>query len=255
MTKKFFNIIAVAAVLLATGCKKDDSYKANFTTYSSGDDALLKFIYASAYPANPSVQLSIDDVRVSSLITGRTPFPGGGYNTNGANWPDYLRVEPGTRNVKVSIPKKNTNVDSVVLFTSDITVAAGVRHTASIMDTFTKTKIVVVEDNISKPAANRIRYRFVNLIPNSNPLNLYYGGVLMATGIAYNTPGVVFEMPVPAINTSSWTIREVGGTTDLATYASVNTLTTQRVFTAFAMGYKGSSVTATRPYISFSINL
>ncbi len=256
MKKISINIVAALAILL-TGCEKSTDYNATF--YEPGaSDARLKVIYASAYALNPLVQLSIDDVRVSGLITGRTPFPGGGYNTAGSSFPDYIVVAPGSRKFTVAIPKKNTNVDSVVLFTTQIMLEAGKNQTLNISDTLTKTKALLVTDFVEKPAPRTVKYRFVNLMPNVPLLDLYYGTTRVATGIAYNTPGVIFSMPVPAVNNLNWAIRETGTTatsTALAVYASASTVVTQRMFTAFAMGYKPSNLIATlRPYISFTIN-
>lgn len=253
--KKILITASIAALGFAfAGCEKSKDYKAPFVR-TGADDALLKVIYASAYSANPSVQISIDDVRVSGLITGRTPFPGGGYNTAGSNFPDYMVVAPGSRKLSIAIPKKGTNVDSIVFYTTQIELRARGNHTLNVMDTLTKTKSVLVEDTVALPAPGTVKYRFINLMPNAPKLDLYYGTVRVATGIEYNTPGVVFVMPFQAA--SSWNIRETGTSptsTVLATYPTGSTMTDQRMFTAFAMGYKGSTSANLKPYISFSIN-
>lgn len=254
MKNKFINAIAVSMVLLLAGCEKSDDYKAEFQHTSPGD-ALLKVIYASAYTSNPSVQLSIDDVRVSGLLVGRTPFPGGGYNTIGSNFPDYLVLKPGAKKLTIAIPKKGTNVDSVVLYTTQLNLSPGENHTLNIMDTFTRTKSLLVVDELELPRNNTVKYRFVNLMPNVPKIDLYYGTTRVAADVAYNTPGIVFVMDVPL--TLAWSIRETGTSptsTALATYTSASTVADQRIFTAFAMGYKGSTATNTRPYISFAVN-
>ncbi len=254
MKKTFINLLLAASVLMMVGCKKSKDYKAEFDR-TGPNDALLKVIYASAYSLNPTVQLSIDDVRVSGLITGRTPFPGGGFNTSGANFPDYLSVSPGNRKFSVAIPKKGTNVDSVVLFTTQISLDKAKNYTLNIMDTLTKTKALLVVDSVEQPAPSTVKYRFVNLMPNVPRIDLYYNSLRVATNIAYNTEGVVFSLPVFIAGT--WSIRETGtapASTALATYPTGGTIANQRMFTAFAMGYKGSTSTTLRPYISFSVN-
>ncbi|RYE12263.1 MAG: DUF4397 domain-containing protein [Sphingobacteriales bacterium] len=251
MKKILINSMLCLAVAAFAACEKGDDYKAPFVT-ANPSKALLKINYASAYALNPSVQLNIDDARVSGLITGRTPFPGGGYNTNGSSFPDYLFLEPGTRKVSVVIPKKGTSTDSIVLFSTQVDLVAGANQSVHISDTLTRTKALLVTDDVSLPARFKIRYRFVNLIPNSNPLDLYYGPVKVATGIPYNTPGAVFEMPTSP--TDTFRIREVGSNTVLALYTSASIVSNQRVYTAFAMGYKGATAAATKPYISFYLN-
>lgn len=256
MKKIFIHSLIAATVLLMASCEKSNEYKAPFEI-TDASESKLKFIYASAYPANPGVQISIDDIRVSNLITGRTPFPGGGFNTPGSSFPDYLRVPAGARNIKISIPKRLTNIDSIVLYSTQITVEANRNYTLNVMDTFTRTTSTLVSDTIRQPALGTVKYRFVNLMPNVPRIDLYYGTTLMATNIAYNTPGITFTMDVPAVNVS-WFIRETGTlptSTALAFLSSAGTVANQRMFTAFAMGYKGATPTTTRPYISFTINL
>jgi hypothetical protein len=259
MKSKLYLPALAMALLSIAGCSKsfEDSndYMAPYNI-TGPDKALLKVIHASSYATNPSVQINIDDVRVSNLILSRTPFPGGGFNTNGLNQPDYLSLTPGTHKLSMSIPKKGTNVDSILLMSTQIDLKAKTYHSAYIMDTFTRTKVQLVEDDVSAPPAGKIRYRFINLMPNAPSLDLWYGTTRVATGVIYNTAGVVFEMAVPA-TAQDWIIRETNTTPILASYvaaSNANTRVNQRVLSAFAMGYKGSTVANTRPYISFSIN-
>lgn len=254
MKKTFINLLVAATILFLAGCEKNKDYTATFDRVAP-TNSLLKVIYASAYSLNPLVQLSIDDVRVSGLITGRTPFPGGGYNTSGSNFPDYLALAPGNKKLSVAIPKRGTNVDSIVLFSTQITLENAKNYTLNISDTLAKTKALLVVDSVEQPAAGTVKYRFVNLMPNVPKIDLYYNSLRVATSVPYNTEGVVFSTPVFIAGT--WSIRETGTlptSTALATFATGSTIANQRMFTAFAMGYKGSTTTTLRPYISFTIN-
>ncbi|HRE64822.1 MAG TPA: DUF4397 domain-containing protein [Ferruginibacter sp.] len=254
MKNKILGSILLVSVLLSAGCRKDlnRDYTGDFDLVPS-NSAQLKVIYASAYPTNPSVQIKLDGKRVSGLITGRTPFPGGGFNTTGSNFPDYLLVNNGARQLSISIPKRNTETDSIVLFNTNFSVDAGKKYTLNVMDTGVNTKSLLVVDTMQNYSRAMVKYRFVNLMPNVPSVDLYYGTVLVAAGVAYNSPGVTISMPTPP-TTLAWAIRETGSATNLATYSSGNTIVGSRVYTAFAMGYKGQSSTALRPYISFTIN-
>src|SRR5215212_2388249 len=107
-----------AALLFCAGCKKNEIKYGEFNNVTP-DQALLKINFVSGYAANPAVQFVINNERVSNLITSRTPYPGGGYNTGGGSTPDYLALTPGNKEFKISIPKKGTNTDSIVLFTTN----------------------------------------------------------------------------------------------------------------------------------------
>src|SRR4051812_3638195 len=119
MKKIFAYIFCLTSVpFLLLSCDREDVVTATYNNVPSGM-AFLKVNFNSSYAANPSVQFAVNKTRVSGLITTRTPYPGGGYNTGGNNYPDYLTVNPGNIEFGVAIPKKNTNADSVVLLTKN----------------------------------------------------------------------------------------------------------------------------------------
>ena len=244
----------MSVILIVSSCNKDTDYKAT-QTFPNGATAFLKINYASLYPTNPGVQLSVNDQRVSGVITGRTPFPGGGFNTSGSNFPDYLAVKAGTNKVSVGVATTGSNVPSKVLFFDNFTFEVGKHYTAHIADTGIKTKALFLEDVLGF-ADTTSRYRFVNLMPNVPLIDLYYGPTLVSTGIPYLGNSAYFDLPSPAV-ALAWTIRETGTaptSTALATYTSANTSTRGRIYTAFALGYKGQTAANTKPYISFFLN-
>lgn len=255
MKKIIINSAVLALLTVFMSCDKKIEYTAT-RDFVKPSDARLKINYLSAYTTNPSVQLSINAERVSGLIAGRTPFPGGGYNTNGSNFADYLAVNPGTNTLKISIPKKGTNVDSIVLFTTSLNLEATKTYTAHITDTFSRTMAVLVEDSLWLAPVGSSRYRFLNMMPNVPFIDLYYGPEKVASAIPYLGYSPSFTVPVP-VTTLAWTIRETGSSptsTALATYASANTHFGTRVYSVFALGYKGSTATNTKPYVSFLLN-
>jgi hypothetical protein len=255
MSKIFYLSILVFSTLLFAGCDKETDWRAESQAVPTGRP-FLKINYASAYAANPSVILSINDARVSNSITARTPFPGGGYNTGGGSQGDYLTVPAGSNKLAISIPSKNFYADSVVLFTTTLNLDPDKFYSAHIADTGSKTKILLTQDDLTQPDTGQVKFRFINLIPNVTAIDLYYGTTLVAGNVPYLTSSPYFTMRVPATR-ADWIIRETGtGATGtiLASYAAAsnaNTTISQRVYTAFAMGYKGQTTTARRPYISF----
>lgn len=251
----YINFAVIFAAIFLLGCEKNII---NYGETESVDGkALLKINNVSMYAANPNVQLSINNTRVSNLIQARTPFPGGGFNTFGGSAPDYLTVNPGNLEIKVSIPKALTNTDSVVLFKGPIVVEAAKNYTVHIADTAANTKSVLTVDDFTLPAEGKVRYKFVHLMPNVPAIDLYFGTTVVAANIPYLGVSNSFDLDVPA-SATAWSIREAGAlptSTALATYSSASTYTNRRVFTAFALGYKGLAGTdPRRPFISFLLN-
>jgi len=257
-------------------CTKNSVTNAPYSTYGiATDQGLLKFIYASAYTANSTVRLKINGETVSSAITSRSPFPGGGFNTPGSNFPLYLSVPQGNDTVTVSIVKAGTSIDSIVLYSTIINIPDNSPYTLHITDTLinsttNKTTSILVKNLINDVDSGFCRYHFVNLIPNvSTPnaaVDLYLNNVKILSNIAYkqvsdtfslrtgiNAPGVVDTASPP---TPTWAIRPAGAadtTKAIASYASTNTMTNGRVYTIFSMGYEGA-VGTRLPYVSFTLD-
>jgi hypothetical protein len=251
--KKIISIsVLLFSIAVITGCDKETGVIAETQPVTS-DQALLKINYVSNYAANPGVQLKLNGIRVSDLITARTPFPGGGYNTGGGSTNDYLAVTPGNVALTVAIPKRLTATDSIVLFNTSVTSEAGKNYSAHITDTAANTKLLVLEDDLTRPDTGSSRYRFVNLMPDVPAIDLYYGTTVVATNIRYLQSSPYFNLSRPTTSLA-WTIRETGTSatsTALATYTSANTTVNQRVYTAFASGFKRATDAPRKPYISF----
>lgn len=251
---KILSLSILLFSILMIGCDKEADWRAESQAVPAGK-TLLKINYASAYNTNPSVILSLNDARVSNPITARTPFPGGGYNTGGGSQGDYLAVPAGSNKLAISIPNKSFHADSIVLFTTTMNLDPDKYYTAHITDTAANTKIVLTQDDRSLPDTGKTRFRFVNLMPNVPSIDLYYGTTKVASSVPYLgfTDYITMQVPPTAL---AWSIREAGASptsTALATYSSANTTLARRVYTGFAMGYKGQTSTTRKPYISFML--
>ncbi len=270
MKKYICRYCFIAAALFFTySCSKNNSVTNQpYSSYSTSAIGQLKINYASAYLANPSVLIKVNNVAVSSLITARTPFPGGGYNTSGSNYALYLSVPIGANSVSIVRPKVGTDVDSIVLYSTSVVIPDSLPRTLHIADTLVSssnnlTKSILIKNDISDLDTGYARFRFVNLIPNVPAVDLYFNGSIIKANIGYlqasDTFGIRTGFNAPnyaTFNTPTWAVRPAGAastTTALATYASVNTLQSKQVFTVFAMGYSGA--TGTRlPYVSFTLD-
>lgn len=253
MTNRYIKLFLVTccAAAIVVACKKNTLTVSPYE-YTDGE-ALFKINYSSPYAKNPAVQLKINGVKVSNGLTYSTPFPGGGLNTGGSNNADYLRIAAGSNEVSLSIVKVGTAEDSIVLYKTPIEVIANAYQTLHITDTLAATTSVLLQDASSKADSGFARYRFINLIPNSN-LDLYAGAVKVASNIAYKAVTDTFSQPAGA--NPIWSLRLAGGTATLGTtYQNTGTTTNQRVFTIYSRGYVAPATTDIRSAkISFVYN-
>lgn len=259
---KIFSILSLSIILFfVLGC---DRHEINYgdTEYVSADDAIVKINYASLYADNRYVFIKFNGKRVTPLIRGRQPFPGGGYNTGGDVRADFLSISPGDVRVDVTLPHKlDDGLDSTILYTTNVKLEAGKRYTIHITDTAAFTKSVMTEEDFSKPDSGYARYRFINLMPNVPAIDLYYGqsntttiaDKKIASNIKYLESSDYITLNRAA--TRTWKIRPAGAAvttaTVLANYTSASTLLNQRTYTIFALGYNGIKVAPRMPYVSF----
>lgn len=249
-------------ILLLAGCQKN-KFNLKETTFIDGK-ASLKINFFSSYKANPPYQIKIDGIRVSNNLTYATPFPGGGLNTGGGNYADYLAVEPGNRTVSISVPFFGTNNDSIQLASATVDLQANKVYSLYFADTASNTISLLAEDDLTSPDSGYIRYRFINLIPDLPAgIDLYFGtGYTSTTSSKVAGPILYKEMSsyftVPINTGTNWSIRPGGAdatTTAIATYSSSSSVTNQRVFSISTRGYNSlSSPDIRRKLFSFIYN-
>lgn len=238
----------LGAWLVISGCEKNELHTSDYMPLTQ-NDSRVKVIFMSTYRSNPAYQIKLNGERVSNLLSATgsspnpTPFPGGGLNTGGGSTTDYLAVPAAQNTISIAIPKVGTNTDSVELATSSFTYETGKKYSLYFTDTAANTQAILVTDSLQRPDSGAVRYKFVNLMPDQPALDLYIGTVKVASNIPYKGVSPSFDLPTNNPSTT-WAIRTVGGTTNLATYASASTLGNQRVFTVIARGYSTISTSS-----------
>lgn len=267
----FKYLLPILAVIVFYACKKESGvtnqpYKAYDVTSSQGQ---LKINLGFEYTVNLStLLLKVNDSVVSNPIATRTPFPGGGYNTNGSNFALYLAVNQGDNKVSVVIPKFGTTTDSVVLYSTKINIPDNNPYTLHIADTVVSstqnnTQSVLVKNIINDMDTGWCRFKFVNMIPNLPAVDLYLNGVKIKSAIPYMNATDTFSVRTGVYQpgyasgiTTTWAVRPAGAlatSAATASYASSNGLQSQKVMTIFTMGYAG--LTGARlPYVAFTLD-
>jgi hypothetical protein len=266
MKKMIKYIIPVVALFSLASCTKNTGVTNQpYDTYGTpANKGQLKVNLAFAYAVDyANLRIKLNGAYASSLLQSRTPFPGGGYNTRGSNFALYMAVPLGANTVSIVMPKLNTNTDSVVLYTTTVTVPDNSAYTLHIADTAASTKSVLVKNNIAAIPENFCRFNFVNLIPNVAAVDLYLNGVLMKSNIAYLGSSGAMDIQVGSSApgfvsgaSTTWAVRPAGAaatTTAIASYASANGLQNMLALTGFCMGYSGA--TGTRlPYFALTLD-
>jgi hypothetical protein len=259
--KRKLNIKYIMGLFLFIGtiiaCKKNELKSSPFDLVT--DDALLKVNYSCPYfSSSQGVMIKINSRVYSSLITYSTPYPGGGLNTGGNSYADYLRVSSGIDTISLLLPIPGTSIPDKLLYTTTFEAKSNMYQTIHLTDTAENTKYTMTVDLKDRPDSGYVLYRFVNLIPNSTGLDLYFDTVkatrqLVATNIGYLQQSDTFRLP--SGTTLPWAIQISGKDSVLATYNTASSVANQRIFTVYARGYLGLKATDTRSNkISFAYN-
>ena len=233
-------ILPTTVCALLAGCEKNTLHTSDYTP-AGESTAQVKVVFMSTYKNNPKYQINVNGQRVSTVLSATgtalnpTPYPGGGLNTGGNNSADYLQVPAQQNTVSIATPKNNSNVDSVQLATGSFAFEAKKKYTLYFTDTAANTTSVLVVDSLTRPDSGFARYKFVNLVPDLTAVDLYLGTVKVASNIPYK--GVSPSFTLATNSATAWSIRTVGGTTNLATYSNASTLQNQRVYTVIGRGY------------------
>ena len=256
MKVKIYGLFVLGIIVFALACRKDIVDTTVSSTVSG--KAMLKVVFAMSYTVEPKVQLKVNDERVSSILDSPTPFPGGGLNTGGGSYDHYMALPGGTTKLSFSVPNAFANTDSVVVYNGSVNIAADKKYTVYVTDTSTTAKQLLIEENTTKPADLTTRYKFINIVPNSGPLDLWFDSVIVATAVPYL--GTSAEFVIPRDSSVKIFIRPAGSAVSVPpiyTYpvaaATLYTVPKNKVMTIFANGYIGG--TANRaPVISLLYN-
>lgn len=148
--KTFIALVGVSVVF--TGCLKDK--------YEPQQVAGLSVIHA--YPDTLSLDFIVGQLRVNDKQA---------LKFNGKF--DYLNLFPGNR--ILGIAKRNGNK---FLMTDTFNIASGVGYSVFILDTLKTNpkRFLLTEDDLTEPAANKAKVRFINLSKDAPSLNLRIRG-------------------------------------------------------------------------------
>jgi hypothetical protein len=181
-----------------------------------------KILVTHASPDAPGVDLLVDGAKQNSAAL---TFP---------NSTAYIQLEAGTRNIKVNVAGTTTSV-----INADLNFSKDKNYSIFAVDSVSKISAIVLEDDLTAPAAGKAHVRFVHLSPNAPAVDVavassgdvVFGDVLFKENTAFT--------PLDA-GTYNLDVR-VAGTSTVALVLPAITLEAGKIYTVFAKGFLGGT--------------
>ncbi len=140
-------LMAFILVNFCISCKIDDD------SVDTGPLSRVSLYHSS--PDTPDLDILVDDKKINTV-----PFKYG-LNTG------YLLFSAGTRNLKFRLfGGTSTPIDTMLTFEPDE------NFSLFVIDDFESARVMTLFDDPSPPAAGNAKIRFINLSPDSNPIQL-----------------------------------------------------------------------------------
>jgi hypothetical protein len=208
------NLLFLAAMMVfgisMSSCKKEEVKE------------YAKILVTHASPDAPGVDLLVDGAKQNSAAL---TFP---------NSTAYIQLEAGTRNIKVNVAGTTTSV-----INADLNFSKDKNYSIFAVDSVSKISAIVLEDDLTSPAAGKAHVRFVHLSPNAPAVDVavassgdvVFGDVIFKENTAF-TP-----LDAGAYNLDV----RVAGTSTVALVLPTITLEAGKIYTVFAKGFLGGT--------------
>ncbi|OLY93060.1 protein of unknown function [Cnuella takakiae] len=212
--------LALATFFLGAlaSCSKTDN--------GEGEVVPPRVMVLHASPDAPAVDIRVNNqVAVQALA-----FP--------SNTP-YVAVNAGSNNVKVSPAGTNVNV-----IDANLNFEGGKVYSVFAIDSVSKLKAAVLEDNLATPAAGKAHLRFLHFSPNAPAVDIAVtGGPVLFANRAFNDQSANTSLsaftPVDA-GTYNLEVRLAGTNTVVLALPNV-AVTAGKIYTVFARGNVGGT--------------
>ena len=141
----------------------------------------------------------------------------------------YLEVNSGRRNIKV-----NASGTSTTVINADLDLVEGRNYSVFAANTLSSIEAVVLEDNLTAPAAGKAHVRVVHLSPDAPAVNIGVQGLAtnLFTNLAFKS-GTAFT-PVDA---GTYTLEVKLASNNAVVLTVPATLTAGKIYTVFARGF------------------
>ena len=191
-----------------------------FTLSSCEDDKITyaNVLVTHASPDAPGVDLLIDDVKVN---TQPLTYP----NNTG-----YLDAETGTRNIKVNVAGTSTSV-----INGNLDLEVDKYYSVFAVDQVSEITALVLEDDLTMPAAGKAHVRFVHLSPDAPAVDVAVAssGAVVFSNIEFKESTAFTPLDAGTYNLDV----RVTGTSTVALVLPPITLQAGKIYTIFAKGF------------------
>jgi hypothetical protein len=204
-----FAFVAIVASLFIS-CNKDEL----FEVAPSLPKAKVQVIHTS--PDGPDIDFYADDTKEATL-------------TYLANTP-YLDVKEGTRNITVTIANtKASLINTAIPFT------ASKNYSLFVIDSAAKISTLILQDDLTPPAAGKAHVRFVHLSPNSPAFDVAIeGGNIIFPNQNFKTSSNFTPISASTVNLQLL----YKGTTTIALTVPNITFVAGKIYTIYARGFE-----------------
>lgn len=206
----FASVLLLASAVLVSSCKKEDEHEHSY----------LMVVHAS--PDAPGVDLLVDGTKLNPMALN---FPAS---------TAYLEQEAGTRNIKVNVAGTTTTV-----INADLAMTKDMSYTVFAIDSVSKISALVLNDDLTAPAAGKAHVRFVHLSPDAPSVDVAVAssGAVVFGNKAFKEYTAFTPLDAGAYNLDV----RVAGTTTVALVLPTITLEAGKIYTVFAKGFLGGT--------------
>lgn len=218
MNKKMIALAAFALAVMSvvTSCKKDD----DDDKPQPAANASVMLIHAS--PDAPLVDILVDN----AVAVEDVDFLD---NT------DYLSLTSGTRNVKLNVAGTATTA-----FNADVPLSGNKNYSVFAIDSVSKLSALVLEDDLTAPAAGKAHVRFVHLSPNAPAVDIAVtGGSVVYSDYSFKEASPFTPL---AAGTYNLEVRLAGTSTVVLPLPNIS-LANGMIYTVYARGFVGGTGT------------
>ena len=215
----------IASCMLFVACDKDDDLP------EEGPTARVSVTHAA--PGAPPVDILVDNNRVTT--TSKLNYG----STTGTPGSPYLVLNSGERNIKVTAD--NTNF----VFDGNVTLQPNMNYSVFAYDTVNagKIKVLALMDDMTAPAANNTKVRFLHLAPNAPAVNVLLINGTDTTALNNQTyigasPNASELSAFASIAAATYRVVVRAGNTTVLEVPAVP-LTNGKIYTVYAKGLVG----------------